>query len=135
MRSALTEAEVAFIRWARVGRLATVDADGGPHVVPVCPAFDGDHLVVASEDDAKVRHVRANPRCALVFDEYVEDWDHNIQVQVLGTARLIGDGPEWRHGKAVLDEKYRQYEPLFPITPGTTVLIEISIDGVTSDGF
>jgi hypothetical protein len=38
VRSALTEAEVAFIRWARVGRLATVDADGAPHVVPVCPA-------------------------------------------------------------------------------------------------
>jgi len=45
VRSDLTEAEASFIRWERVARLATVDAEGQPHVVPVCPVLDGDHLV------------------------------------------------------------------------------------------
>jgi nitroimidazol reductase NimA-like FMN-containing flavoprotein (pyridoxamine 5'-phosphate oxidase superfamily) len=32
----LTEAQAAFLHDQRVGRLATADARGNPHVVPVC---------------------------------------------------------------------------------------------------
>ncbi len=135
MKSSLTEAEAAFVRWARVARFASVDGDGSPHVVPVCPALDGDKLLVASDDNAKVRNIRRNPRVAVVFDTYVEDWDHNLQVQVRGTARLIEAGPEWKRAKALLDEKYRQYEPLYPITSGETLMIEVAVEAVTSEGF
>ncbi len=40
-RTTLTEAEIAFAKTQRVARLATADAGGHPHVVPVCYAFDG----------------------------------------------------------------------------------------------
>ena len=41
-----TDAEQAFIERHRVAHLATADAYGRPHVVPVCYAYDGDHLYV-----------------------------------------------------------------------------------------
>jgi PPOX class probable F420-dependent enzyme len=135
VRKALSEAEASFIRWERVARFATVDGDGAPHVVPVCPVLDGDKVVFASEDNAKIRNLRANPRCALVFDRYVEHWDLNRQVQVRGRARLFDDGPAWERGKRLLDEKYRQYEPLVPIEPGESVIVEVTIEQVTSEGF
>jgi PPOX class probable F420-dependent enzyme len=135
VRSSLTEAEAAFVRWQRVARFATVGPDGMPHVVPVCPVLDGDTILIASDENAKVRYLRADPRCAIAFDSYVEDWDHNLQVQVRGTATLHPDGPEWERGKALLDEKFRQYEPLFPITVGETLIVKVTIERVTSEGF
>ncbi len=135
MRSRLTEAEASFVRWERVARFATVDPDGMPHVVPVCPVLDGAVLVFASDPTAKVRHLRGNPGCAIVFDDYVEDWNLNHQVQIRGSATIVEDGPEWDRGKALLDEKYRQYEPLFPIRPGESLIVYVAIEQVTSEGF
>ncbi|TMC57004.1 MAG: TIGR03668 family PPOX class F420-dependent oxidoreductase, partial [Chloroflexota bacterium] len=40
-RTTLTEAETTFVTTQRVARLATADAEGNPHVIPVCYAFDG----------------------------------------------------------------------------------------------
>jgi PPOX class probable F420-dependent enzyme len=135
MRSSLDEAEASFVRWERVGRFASIDADGTPHVVPVCPVLDGDVLVFASDPNVKIRNLRANPRCAVVFDDYVEDWNLNRQVQVRGTARVVEDGPEWDRAKALLDAKYQQYEPLFPIVPGESLMVIVEIERVTSEGF
>jgi len=135
MRSSLTEAEASFVRWERVGRFASVDAEGTPHVVPICPVLDGDVLVFASDPNAKVRNLRADPRCAVVFDDYVEDWNLNHQVQIRGTARIVEGGPDWERGKALLDEKYRQYEPLFPIARGESLMVFVGIERVTSEGF
>jgi PPOX class probable F420-dependent enzyme len=135
MRSELTPAEASFVRWERVARVATRDPDGMPHVVPICPVLDGDTLVFASEANAKIANLRADPRCAVVFDDYVEDWNLNHQVQVRGTATIVEGGPEWERGKALLDEKYRQYEPLFPIEPGESLIVLVRIQRVTSEGF
>jgi len=135
MRSSLTEAEASFIRWERVGRFASVDAEGMPHVVPICPVLDGDVLVFASDPNAKVRNLRADPRCAVVFDDYVEDWNLNRQIQVRGTATIVESGPEWERGKALLDQKFPQYEPLFPIARGESLMVFVAIERVTSEGF
>ena len=134
MRSTLTQAEASFIRWERVARFASVGEDGMPHVVPVCPVLDGDAIVIASEDNAKIRNLRADPRCAIVFDSYVEDWDHNRQVQIRGTVTILSGGPEWDRAKALLDEKFRQYGPLYPITPGETLILRVAIERVSSEG-
>jgi nitroimidazol reductase NimA-like FMN-containing flavoprotein (pyridoxamine 5'-phosphate oxidase superfamily) len=135
VRSDLTEAEVSFVRWERVARFASVDAEGQPHVVPICPVLDGDHVVFASEPTAKLRFLRDNPRCAIVWDDYVEDWNLNRQVQVRGRAAIVADGDAWDRGKALLDEKYRQYEPMFPVLPGRTLIVEVHVERVTSEGF
>jgi len=135
MRSSLDEAEASFVRWERMGRFASIDADGMPHVVPVCPVLDGDVLVFASDPNVKIRNLRANRRCAVGFVNYVEDWNLNRQVQVRGTARVVEDGPEWDRAKTLLDAKYPQYEPLFPIVPGESLMVIVEIERVTSEGF
>ncbi len=130
MRSSLSEAEAAFVRWARVARLATVDPSGAPHVVPVCPVLDGDVVVFASDPTAKLRNLEADPRCALVFDDYVEDWAHLRGVMVRGRAEILTSGPDWDRGKALLEEKFPQYRPLAPITPGRTRIVRVRIEQV-----
>jgi len=68
---------------SRVARLATLDETGYPHLVPVCYATDGRAYYsaldakpkrVAPERLRRVRNIRANPRVALLFDYYAEDW-------------------------------------------------------------
>lgn len=130
------ERERRYLAQARLGRLATVDADGRPHVVPVCFGLVDDLLVtpidekpqrVAPEDLRRVRNIDTNPRVALVVDHYSEDWDELGWVQILGRGRLEwpGDGRH-RDGVTALEEKYDQYaehdlasRPLIWIEPGS----------------
>ena len=111
--------ERAYLEAARVGRLATADADGRPHAVPVCFALDGDRIVtpidekpqsVPADGLRRSRDIRANPRVALIVDHYTEDWSELGWVGVRGTAthRLPGESG---HAGAVtaLRGKYDQY--------------------------
>ncbi len=135
MRSELTEEERGFLRWVRVARLATLGPHG-PHVVPVSTVLAGDELVFATEvATAKVRNIRSDPRVALVFDDYVEDWSGLRQVAVRGTARIESAGPAWERGRSLLYAKYQQYEAGAPIMEGRTVIVLVRVDEVASSGF
>ena len=95
-----TETEVAYLNEQRLGRLATVGADGEPHVVPVGFRFDeasgtiaiGGHNVAASK---KVRDIRVNPKVAFVVDDLpsVDPWQVR-GIEVRGTAELVDSGGE-----------------------------------------
>ena len=122
-----------FLRSARHGHLATADAKGQPHVVPVCYVFDGQ--AVYSVLDAKpkstplrqlrrVRNILANPQVSLIVDHYEEDWSRLRYVMVLGEAGLLQEGEEWARAIVMLREKYPQYQemdldesPVIKITP------------------
>jgi PPOX class probable F420-dependent enzyme len=56
---------------ARTGKLATVRADGRPHVAPLWFILDGDDSVVftTGATTAKGRSLRANPQVALCVDD------------------------------------------------------------------
>jgi len=129
-------AERRYLEAAPLGRLASTDGAGRPHVVPVCFAFVGDDIVTPIDEKPqrasptelrRVRDIRANARVALVVDHYAENWGELGWVQVRGTAALVesrGDG----HSAAVnaLRSKYDQYEshrleerPVIRIAPGT----------------
>jgi PPOX class probable F420-dependent enzyme len=128
--------ERRYLEAARVGRLATADADGRPTAVPVCFALDGEKFVTAVDEKPqagdprslrRVRDVEANPRVALLVDHYVENWEHLGWVQVRGTVTVCEPGAS-SHGRAVdvLREKYDQYEdhalderPTLRIDPGS----------------
>jgi PPOX class probable F420-dependent enzyme len=113
------ETERQFVANARIGRLATVSAEGEPHVIPICHAFVGDRIVialdekpqtVASTDLKRVQNIRANSLISLVFDQYTENWDELGWVRVTGHAELVApdeDGHE--AGIAALSNKYQQY--------------------------
>jgi PPOX class probable F420-dependent enzyme len=136
MHVELTEAERELVRWARVARIATVDADGRPHVVPVSPVLHGDVVLFATdEESAKVRNLRRNPHVAMMFDEYSEDWKNALRgVMVRGTARVLDHGPEWDAARDMLYRKYEQYEEVSPIEPGRSVIVEIQIESITDGG-
>lgn len=131
----LTDEQRVFLELARVCRLATVDTDGQPHVVPVCPILVDDKLYVASEDNRKVRNVRENPKVALAFDDYVEDWTALRGLTVFGAvSRIIGDGPDFAPLVDGFYAKFPQYAPQAgPITEEDSVILEISIDRVVGE--
>lgn len=54
----------------RTGKLATVAADGRPHVVPIWFVLDGETLVFnMGAASAKAKHIRRDPRVALCVDD------------------------------------------------------------------
>src|SRR5262245_307919 len=119
-----------FTTEARVARLATVDAAGSPHVVPVCYATNG--RAYYSPLDAKpkkspvtrlkrVRNIQANPRVALLIDHYEEDWTRLRFVMVQGRAELLDRGTEWETARTLLETKYPQYRRL-PLPPDGPVI-------------
>lgn len=113
-------AERRYLETTRVGRLATADAEGRPHVVPVCFVVLDDSVVTPIDEKPKsvqasrlrrIQDITDNARVALVCDHWTEDWDNLGWVQIRGTARIAS--PEAAdHGEAVaaLREKYTQYE-------------------------
>jgi PPOX class probable F420-dependent enzyme len=108
------------LKQARIARLATLDAHGRPHIVPVCFAYSGSVFYtavdrkpkrVAPAELARLRHIEAAPQVALLIDEYSEDWAELWYILVRGQAKLIPMGPSPERARAVqrLREKYQQY--------------------------
>ena len=84
---------VAFLGQPWNARIATVDADGWPHVTPVWYDFETatrTFLVVGREHAAWVAHIRHEPRVALHVAEDVAG--RNTRVLVRGTAEVL-EGP------------------------------------------
>jgi nitroimidazol reductase NimA-like FMN-containing flavoprotein (pyridoxamine 5'-phosphate oxidase superfamily) len=133
--TALTRGQAEFVERQRVAALATIFADGRPHVVPVSTVLDVNRLVFATElDTQKVHNLKGDPHVALAFDEYSEDWAELRQVVVFGRAMVIESGPEFERGRGLLYEKFEQYEPIAPIVQGRAAIVEIRIDRVSADG-
>ena len=119
----LDHSAAPFVARQRVGHLATADATGGPHVIPVCFALLDGRLysvldakpkrVSSPRSLRRVRNVLANPRAALVLDQYDEDWSRIGYVLVSGAARLIEpEAPEHAPALAALRAKYPQYRAM-----------------------
>jgi len=112
------------VRGARSGRLATVDAQGRPHLVPFCFALAADTLYSAVDEKPKrskrlkrLDNIRANANVSVLVDHYEEDWSHLWWVRLDGLAFVV-DGPEER-GRAIrlLQVKYAQYRHEPPAGP------------------
>jgi pyridoxamine 5'-phosphate oxidase family protein len=93
---AFSAAELAYLTGERrLGRLATADADGLPHVVPVGWRYnpDTDTIDVGGRNFAaskKFRNVRTNPKAAFVVDDMAstDPWRPR-SVMVQGRAEAI----------------------------------------------
>src|SRR5260221_14749245 len=78
---------------SRSARLATVSADGRPHVVPIVFALDGDTLYFAVDSKPKrtthlqrLKNIAANPAVSVLADHYDDDWTRLWGVRADGTA-------------------------------------------------
>jgi nitroimidazol reductase NimA-like FMN-containing flavoprotein (pyridoxamine 5'-phosphate oxidase superfamily) len=135
MERDLTPAEVTFVSEARVGHLGTQQMGKWPHVVPVCHVLDLDRVVIASAYDQKVVDIRDNASVTYCVDSYSEDWDNGLaQVIMSGEAYLIESGPEFERARALLYEKFPQYERVAPIEEDTTVIVEFRVQRVHGSG-
>ncbi|TMD61158.1 MAG: PPOX class F420-dependent oxidoreductase [Chloroflexi bacterium] len=72
--SLFSDAEIAYLKTQRLGRIATVGENGQPHVVPVAFRYNPEHdaIDVGGHGFAgrkKFRDVQRNPRVALVVDD------------------------------------------------------------------
>ncbi len=112
---------------ARVARLATVDAGGRAHVVPICFALDGDALYTAVDEKPKrtralqrLRNIEADPRVEVLIDHYDDDWSQLWWVRLRGTARIVDDP----RAVELLAAKYPQYRVEEPAGPVIAVAIE-----------
>jgi len=103
---------------ARVAYLATVRADGRPHVVPIVFAIGADRTIYSIADPKpksgldllRHRNIAANPAISLLVDAYDEAWEHIWWVRVDGTARVVKGGPDRETAIRLLKARYAQYE-------------------------
>jgi PPOX class probable F420-dependent enzyme len=113
---------------ARSGRLATVGADGAPHVVPVCFSLHDGRIYTAVDAKPKstralkrLENVRATGRASLLVDHYEEDWAELWWVRVDGAAEVV----QSERAIDALADKYEQYRaarpsgPVIAITPAS----------------
>jgi PPOX class probable F420-dependent enzyme len=117
---------------ARVARLATVDSECRPYLVPVVFAFDDKDYYIPIDKKAKhskpenlkrIKNIQSNPNVALLIDEYDEDWTKLYFVMIQGKASLISNKKERQEqnelpllllekAHKLLYEKYPQYQKI-----------------------
>lgn len=132
----LKKAYAQFLERSRVVRVATTDARRVPHVVPVCAILAGGRLYFGSGDDArKVQNLRANPRAAVVADDYSEAWDGLRGVMVTGEVRLHARGAVFRRARRLLYAKYPQYASDAALEERDSVIAEVVPTHVFAWGF
>jgi len=117
---------------ARVGRLATADVSGRPHVVPFVFAVeeDGRRAYWAVDDKPKrsrnlrrLANIAANPRVEVLVDHYEEDWGVLWWVRASGIARTV-EGDEAARALELLVAKYPQYAERPPAGPFVAIDVE-----------
>ncbi|HEV8044612.1 MAG TPA: PPOX class F420-dependent oxidoreductase [Rubrobacter sp.] len=94
--SAFTEREIEYLNDQRLGRLATVDAKGSPHVVPVGFRYNaeretidiGGHNLAGTK---KFRDAGETGLAAFVVDDVLPPWRAR-GVEVRGRAEVLSEG-------------------------------------------
>ncbi len=129
----LSDDERDFANNRRVAHLATADAAGVPHVVPICYALVGDVFYFIVDDKPKrrrtglkrLRNIAENPRVALLIDHYDdEDWAGLAYLLVHGQAAAVEDAQEYAAALDALRQRYPQYRSM-RLAMATHTLIRI----------
>ena len=106
----LPDAVKEFVAAARVCRIATVRPNGEPHVIPVCPAFDGEATLYVDIGGkyTSAEGVRDSGRVTVLIDHYDDDWRQLKGVLLRCRAEPI-EGEERERAWALIREKFPQY--------------------------
>lgn len=139
MPSLSVDAMRGLVQEARVARLATVDAAGHPHLVPVCFVLTGepgdkasgdrvyiavDHKPKRSPELRRTANLRETGQACLLVDHYDEDWSTLWWVRLDGRGGEVHDPEEASRALDALAAKYPQYRDQRPDGP----VLRIEID-------
>ncbi len=129
-----------FIDRARVARLATINSQSMPHVVPVVFVFHNSYFFLPLDEKRKkvkperlkrVMNIRDNPNVALLIDEYSEDWSKLAFVMIRGNASIISKKQGNKQFTEVYERLILKYPQYQKIGPGEMFII-IKPEKVTS---
>ena len=123
--SVFTDKELDYLNGQRLGRIATVGADGQPHVVPTSFRYNPDHDAIEvgglrMSQTKKVRDVLRTGRATIVVDDVLPPWSPRM-IEIRGTAEVISSG-----GKA-LSENFE--DTVVRITPFRVIAFGIDSEG------
>jgi PPOX class probable F420-dependent enzyme len=113
----------------RVGRLAYLDSDDRPRVLPITFVLLESAIWSAIDDKpkrtpepARVRYLRRRSDAAVVVDVYDDDWSRLRWVQLTGTVEVVA-ADDGERALNALAAKYPQYAERRP--PGPLLRLEI----------
>jgi nitroimidazol reductase NimA-like FMN-containing flavoprotein (pyridoxamine 5'-phosphate oxidase superfamily) len=110
MDKPLTDAIKQYLAQAQVCRLAATRADGTPHIIPLCPVFDGETLYVdIGPKSTMAAAVRFEPRVTVMVDDYYDDWS-KLQKVILRCVAERVEGAEQDAAWERIREKFPQYK-------------------------
>ncbi len=115
---------------ARVGYLATADAAGVPHIVPITFVVDADRIITAIDGKPKrgtrlrrLDNIAANPAVSLLVESYDDDWSRLWWARADGVAAVLTN-EEARAGVVeLLRARYPQYTTVS--IDGPVIVIEV----------
>jgi PPOX class probable F420-dependent enzyme len=116
---------------APVGRLATADASGHPHVVVTTFAVeDGqiftaiDHKPKTTRDLKRLRNIQENPQVSFLVDHYEDAWQNLWWVRADGEARILTANAEMARPIRMLANRYWQYRDNKPQGPVIAIAVQ-----------
>jgi PPOX class probable F420-dependent enzyme len=123
----------------RVARLAYLDSDDRPRVLPVTFAVASgavwsaiDEKPKRTPEPARIGHLRRRPEAALVVDVYDDDWTRLAWVQLLGGVEVLA-AAESPDALVALAAKYPQYAERRPPGPLLRLTVERTLQWRASD--
>ena len=113
---------------ARVARLATVDSECKPHLIPVVFVFDNYSYFIPIDEKTKrsgpeklkrAKNIKQNSNVTLLIDDYNENWRKLYFIMIQGKASIIG-GKKLEQNELLLlekahkllSDKYLQYQKI-----------------------
>lgn len=127
--SVFTDKELDYLAGQRLGRIATVGADGQPHVVPTSFRYNPDYDAIdvgglRMSQTKKVRDVRHAGRASIVVDDVLPPWSPRM-LEIRGTAAVLSSG-----GKALSDNFE---DTIVRITPVRIIAFGIDAEGYAAN--
>ena len=103
----------SFIAQAPVCRLATGSSSGEPHVVPLCPVFDGNGTLYVDVGlrSRNAENVAANPSVEVVVDQYESDWSL-LKGVLLSCKAEPASREEQKRAWEMIRKKFPQYKDI-----------------------
>ena len=94
--SVFTDLEIEYMAGQRLGRIATVGADGQPHVVPTSFRYNAEQDAIdvgglRMSQTKKTRDVQRTGRASIVIDDVLPPWQPRM-IEIRGTAEVIPAG-------------------------------------------